>query len=229
MSVQKTRIWHGGLSQLGVSADLLPEAGVPQPVPSVAPADDVQPEAAIFEQAASTLVPTRFFPIDSLLPPTEPATVPREAADAAPEPASDRHVDTHPTLRLARHLAQLRGKWPGLRALPTRRFALYAALVCCALALLAWPAPPAPAGRVAAASAPQAPPAQRLPRSDQPLSAPVLPSTASGLERAAVDALVAGDYVAAQVRYRQLTQAVPDNRAFAEAQRILTLRVQGVP
>ena len=88
---------------------------------------------------------------------------------------------------------------------------------------------PAPVARVAAASVRPAPRAQQLARGDEPLPAPSVSSAASGLERAAVDALVAGDYVAAEVRYGQLTEAAPDNRAFAEAQRILTLRVQGVP
>ncbi len=226
MSFQKTRIWHGGLSELGVPG--APARATPQGQVETqhgSAADASAPGGLPFSGAAAAeglkparnFAATRFFPIDQLYH--------AEAAGASAGPAQPGELSED-------EVAVLRPRsrrWAKLKAAPPWKLVAYAVLIGAAGTVLAWPAEQAagrraPEPNVAPTHEPRALPAQTAPGAEGRAPVREASSAPAGLERSAVDALVAGDAHAAQERYGRLARARPENAAFAEAQRILSGR-----
>ncbi|MET0342854.1 MAG: hypothetical protein ABW252_17745 [Polyangiales bacterium] len=251
----KTRLWSGGLAdivreakeRLPDSAFLQEAAPLPPPpvegeeaasdsqVAEVAPPRLLPPRAAlggttlvghafdlsgVREGAAwapggkgAELRATRLVPIESLLP--------SPAVEVAQEPASseeERVDESAPSDAPVRRRVRLSG------ALVRR--ALMGVLGLAALVLFALPKPrPVPALPAPVVEAVKAPVAAAAPVAASVTAAGGAAVGGIVTPRQAVDALVSGDYVAAQRIYADLARETPEGEVYAEAARILSERV----
>ena len=207
MPFTRTRIWRHGITQLlNPTADSDPAASLHTTLPGFETPPNKR-EAA----------PTRVLPIEQLFPGMQSYAAP--ATHTRTEEPLTATCDSQRTSRMfvlrARH-------WHALKV----AFATIIVTLVIYLALQ----PPEPAGTQpdtprAAPPAVQAIRAQALESRPARATAATTASPAPpGLERAAVNALIAGDYALARSLYQQLASATPSASVYGEAARILSAR-----
>jgi hypothetical protein len=220
MDPSKTRIWRGGLSEL-VAGTGAAHSGADERGPSSVPRLF---DGRLADSPASALHATRILPIERLLPappapaePEHPVSGELPAVLASPPPPAatkTRRYAGHVLVGFLTLIAVAVWKMPPLAA----RSAVRAKPLTDQPVLVANTDEPPPQPEAAAAEPTPPPPPRPAPRDPKALQ------RLRSLERAAVDALVAGDHAAARRIYGELSQANPEAAAFRDAARILTPR-----
>jgi hypothetical protein len=225
----RTRIWRGGAPELHIPDEATPVGSVPlAPAPATPQVAAASPHAAT-EPAATDfirgfqpgavreLAATRFMPIEELFPDSPESAAHSEARTARPHREQRSAPNTH------RWFFARGGRAQQLLA------GLIVLLVVALGVKLAWRRLLDPGGIAPQRSAPTAAPEPLAtpPAASAPERAPPPPDAArgalppAGLERAAVDAMIAGDFTRAEKLYARLARSGRGSEAVQEALRIV--------
>jgi hypothetical protein len=192
--------------------------------PSSAVASEQAQDGRALRPIAPACASTRIMPIESLFP---------EAQTGQESPPSVEHGATESATAAAdkawkAHIAKLFAQGLAYVQRDRKRTALYGGAATALLIVALWPAP---REEVAVLKTTQLSAAKQVPRAGEATVAsaveapqpepPSISMPAAGLERAAVDALAAGDLERAQKLYLQLAERAPRPSPFSEAARIL--------
>jgi hypothetical protein len=230
MDASKTRIYRGGLAGLiGASeresaelaqltaADERPPAPHTSQVPPTPAQSRTLTGLAGLRAPPSALHATRIMPIEKLLP--GHVVSPPTAAELRAAKADRQAGARLRTRRAPRFLGHVLVAVLTLLAVAVWRLPLTDRAPAGARRVVAVPIASPPPTAASMLQAELTPPSAAKPATPEPHTTP-----RPGLERAAVDAVVAGDYARAGELYRELARAQPASPVFAAAVRILAAR-----